>query len=94
MRARYSAHVRFDAGFLSSSWDPTTRPPEIGLEGDVEWTGLIVHRTERGGALDADGIVEFTASYRRRGKQVDMREVSRFGRSSGRWVYVDGIRPV
>lgn len=94
MRARYSAHARGDAEFLAASWDPTTRPATIELEADVRWLDLSIHRTERGRALDADGLVEFTATYERSGKRTEMREISRFGRSSGRWVYVDGVRPV
>lgn len=94
MRSRYSAHVKADADYLSRSWQSATRPKQIDLENDIEWRGLVVHRTERGRALDADGVVEFTATYERAGKIVEMREISRFERESGRWVYVDGIRPV
>lgn len=94
MRSRYAAHVRLDAGYLSRSWQVATRPAQIDLDPAVTWRGLVVHRTERGNALDADGVVEFTATYERAGKIVAMREISRFARASGRWVYVDGVRPV
>ena len=94
MRSRYAAHVKLDAEYLSRSWQIATRPSEISLDDDVTWRGLVVHRTERGNALDADGVVEFTATYERAGKIVEMREISRFARQSGKWVYVDGYRPV
>ena len=94
MRSRYSAHVCGDTSYLSSTWHPDARPSTIELDPDVRWLQLTVHSTERGMALDADGIVEFTAVYERAGKPVEMREISRFGRIAGRWVYVDGIRPV
>ncbi len=94
MRSRYSAHVKLDADYLSRSWQAATRPETINLDDDIVWRSLVVHRTERGNALDADGVVEFTATYERAGKIVEMREISRFARESGRWVYVDGIRPV
>ena len=80
MRSRYSAHVRGDASYLSDTWHPDTRPPVIDLDPDVTWLGLEVQRTERGNALDADGVVEFTAIYERAGKEVEMREISRFSR--------------
>ena len=92
MRSRYAAHVRLDAAYLSTTWQVANRPALIELDTDVEWLGLEVHRCERGQALDADGIVEFTATYERAGKTVEMREISRFTRDAGRWVYVDGIR--
>ena len=94
MRSRYSAHVCGDGSYLSNTWHPDTRPPVIDLDPDVAWRGLDVSRTERGNALDAEGIVEFTAIYERTGKIVEMREISRFSRVGGRWVYLDGIRPV
>lgn len=94
MRSRYTAHVKLNADYLSQSWQIATRPSDISLDDDITWRGLVVHRTERGNALDADGVVEFTATYERAGKIVEMREISRFARQSGRWVYVDGYRPV
>ena len=94
MRSRYSAHVRSDAAYLSKTWEAARRPAVVALDNDVTWLGLEIHRCERGQALDADGVVEFTASYERAGTVVEMREISRFARASGRWVYVDGIRPV
>jgi SEC-C motif-containing protein len=94
MRSRYAAHVRLDAGYIEQTWQPATRPSRIDLDPTVTCLGLEVHRTERGQALDADGVVEFTATYERHGKRVEMREISRFARDHGRWVYVDGIRPI
>jgi SEC-C motif-containing protein len=94
MRSRYSAHVRLDAEYLERTWQPSTRPDRIDLDDGVAWLGLEVHRLDRGQALDADGVVEFTATYERSGRRVEMREISRFARHRGQWVYVDGIRPL
>ncbi len=94
MRSRYSAHVCGDTSYLFQTWHPDNRPPVVELDSAVTWVGLTVHRTERGMALDADGIVEFTAIYERAGTSVEMREISQFSRIAGRWVYVDGIRPI
>ncbi len=94
MRSRYSAHAVGDAAYLSRSWHTDTRPDVIELDTDVQWLGLEVHHAERGRALDADGTVDFTATYERGGRRVEMRELSRFARQGGRWVYLDGVRPV
>jgi SEC-C motif-containing protein len=94
MRSRYSAHVRLDAEHLERTWQSATRPKRIDLDPEVTWLGLEVHGTERGQALDADGVVEFTATYERRGRRIEMREISRFARENGRWVYIDGLRPL
>lgn len=91
MRARYSAHVLGDRDFLEDSWHPDTIPANLPPDADTLWTGLIIHRTERGGVLDADGVVEFTATFERDGVQQTLREVSRFGRVGTRWVYLDGL---
>jgi SEC-C motif domain protein len=52
-------------------------------------------RTEGGGQGDETGVVEFVARWRgasadRRAVTGELREVSRFGRRAGRWLYVDG----
>ncbi len=90
MRARYSAHVRGDGGFLLASWHPDTRPPEALVDLGMTWLGLEVMATEGGGALDAEGLVEFRARYRTTVGPGVLHERSRFVRLAGRWVYLDG----
>jgi len=90
MRSRYSAHVVGDDVYLTRSWDPASRPTEISSDRRIRWTGLEVLRTTAGRAGDADGTVEFIASYRVEGDDRALHEVSRFQRVAGRWVYVDG----
>lgn len=89
MRARYSAHVVGDPGYLLSSWHPDTRPPDI-AGGDETWLGLEVGAVERGGALDATGTVAFAAHFRQGDRIRVLREISSFVRVQGRWVYFDG----
>lgn len=48
-------------------------------------------RTERGGLLDDDGVVEFRAYHRSPAGKGSMHEVSRFVRDAGAWVYLDGV---
>ncbi|MFT4247994.1 MAG: YchJ family metal-binding protein [Pseudomonas sp.] len=92
MRARYSAYVCGDAGYLLASWHPSTRPAELALDeasgARTTWLGLNVQRAVQTGADSAE--VEFLARYRiGGGSAVRMREHSRFVREDGRWYYLD-----
>ena len=91
MRARYSAFVTGEAGYLFRSWHPRTRPADLTLPADRTWTGLRVLDTVDGGAGDATGIVEFEAHYTTAAGPDVQRERSRFERRGGVWVYVDGV---
>lgn len=89
MRSRYTAYVRRNQDYLRMTWHPTTRPPSLDLEEGVKWLGLRVVRTEAGGAGDDNGLVEFIARFRQGGASASrMREVSRFVREDGRWLYL------
>lgn len=99
MRSRYSAHALGLTAHLSASWDPTTRPDEIEPQPDIVWTGLEIIESQRGGALDGDGTVEFIARYRRRhpdrpASDGELHEISRFRRAGLGWLYVDGSHPL
>jgi SEC-C motif-containing protein len=91
MRSRYSAFVVGDADHLFRTWHPRTRPDDVTLPTDRTWTGLVVLRTEDGGAADDSGVVEFEARYEAAGRTGVQHEVSRFERRRGRWVYVDAV---
>jgi SEC-C motif-containing protein len=88
MRSRYTAFAIGDAGYLLATWHPSTRPRTLELDRRVTWRSLEVVRTERGGPLDRDGLVEFIARYEVDGERGAQSEVSRFVRSD-RWRYVD-----
>jgi SEC-C motif-containing protein len=91
MRARYSAHVVGDLDYLRRSWHPDTCPEVIAATKESErWLGLEIRSTERGGALDGEGLVEFVASFQAGVRKRTLHERSRFVRLSGRWVYIDG----
>ncbi|MDR2871677.1 MAG: SEC-C domain-containing protein [Xanthomonadaceae bacterium] len=94
MRARYSAYVMGDTGYLLASWHPGTRPARSELEeppgAPVAWLGLTVecHRATSETAAE----VEFLVRYRRGGgRAVRMREHSRFIRENGIWFYLDAL---
>ena len=91
MRSRYSAYVVRDAGYLLSTWIPAQRPKTLDLTRDhTEWLGLQIVDTVDGGPEDSQGIVEFVARFRSQGQSQTLHERSRFVRSAGAWVYVDG----
>jgi SEC-C motif-containing protein len=56
----------------------------------MEWRRLDIVSTDRGGALDVQGTVEFKAYFRQGGDRGVLHEVSRFVREHGRWFYLDG----
>lgn len=89
MRSRYTANVLGRWNHLWATWHPLTRPPAVGPSG-LTWTGLEIVRTRNGGPGDDSGVVEFRAHYRSAGRSGVLREVSRFRRRAGRWLYVDG----
>jgi SEC-C motif-containing protein len=90
MRARYSAHVEGDDGYLARSWHARTRPEDVSAEEDLRWLGLQILQTQGGGSNDTKGTVEFIARFEVRGKPAQLHEVSRFVREDGRWLYLDG----
>jgi SEC-C motif domain protein len=91
MRSRYSAFAVGDAGYLLATWHPSTRPRDLALDDAVRWTGLEVLATSGGRLLDAEGTVEFRASYRAGNRSGAQHERSRFVREDGRWRYLDGV---
>ena len=90
MRSRYSAYAKALVPYLLRTWDATTRPAELELDPAVSWVGLEVLATSDGGEHDETGTVEFVARHERGGVGGALHEVSRFRRSAGDWVYLDG----
>ncbi|WP_448631031.1 YchJ family protein [Cellulomonas soli] len=90
MRSRYSAFAVGDPAHLLATWHPSTRPPRLDLDDDVEWRRLTVLAATGGGPWDETGTVEFVAAYRTADGRGRLHEHSRFVREGGRWFYVDG----
>ena len=91
MRSRYAAFAVGDAAYLLRSWHPRTRPAALELDPDVRWLRLDIDNTSRGGLLDTEGIVEFTAYFSQDGRRSRQHEVSRFEKVSGSWLYLDAV---
>ncbi|WP_328322636.1 YchJ family metal-binding protein [Kribbella sp. NBC_00382] len=87
MRSRYSAFAVRDAQYLLRSWYSATRPRELHLEDDIEWTSLEILNTTAGTAFHTEGTVEFRANYIADSQPGDQSENSHFVRENGNWVY-------
>ncbi|HTQ20333.1 YchJ family protein [Mycobacterium sp.] len=90
MRSRFSAFALGDAGYLLTTWHPSTRPRQLDLDNGITWRRLQIVDTVAGTEDDATGVVDFRAQYEQRGSRHIMRECSRFTRDKGRWLYLDG----
>jgi SEC-C motif-containing protein len=92
MRSRYSAYAVGDAGYVSRTWHPSTRPQRIELGGDAPgWTRLEILGQTGGALFDTEGTVLFEAHFVERGRPGVMRENSRFVREDNVWFYVGPI---
>ena len=90
MRSRFSAFALGLESYLLTSWHPSTRPASLELDADTSWRRLQIVDVVAGGPDDAEGVVEFRASYRSPEGAGLLHERSRFVRHEGRWVYLDG----
>ncbi|PPD04852.1 MAG: zinc chelation protein SecC [Methylobacter sp.] len=92
MRSRYSAYVLNNSRYLLATWSANTKPNAIDFSKDTAvWQALEIHKTQKGGAQDSKGVVEFKAYFLQDGEQQVLHEISRFQKLGGRWFYLDGI---
>jgi SEC-C motif-containing protein len=95
MRARYSAYVMKELDYLLESTHPNQRG-DYDLKGTKrwaeksEWDGLQIISTEKGGAGDSQGKVEFIAHYRYKGKRLAHHEMAEFIKEDGKWYFYQG----
>lgn len=95
MRSRFTAYAMKRADYLIAT---TAEQERKALDQDellhycrsVTCITLKILKTEGGGAQEEKGTVLFHASLQINGKRMLHRELSRFVRENGRWVYVDG----
>ena len=92
MRSRYSAYVKHAYDHLGRSLAANERKDYSADDArnwseKSEWLGLTILRTERGGAEDQEGLVEFAAKFRAEGKEHEHLETALFAREAGQWVY-------
>lgn len=95
MRARYSAYVRQEIGYIFTSLHPDHRADydEKSTRAWAEksdWHKFEILGTSGGGAEDNEGQVEFIASYTDKGIKKEHHELSSFKKESGTWYFVEG----
>jgi SEC-C motif-containing protein len=98
MRSRYTAYTFKDVDYLLFTHDPETvaavdRVSIVRWCSEATWLGLMVHAVEAGGAGDVDGVVEFSARWKRGQEQMVHLERSVFRKVDGQWFYVSGTAP-
>ena len=98
MRSRYAAYALGKYAYLAETVTEDLRDgfrtaDMAASARGLSWTGLEVVRTEKGGPGDTAGVVEFAARYVHDGKPGVQREVSRFVREDGRWLYAGAVAP-
>ena len=96
MRARYSAYVKHEINFIAASCLREEGDNDIDLEEtrrwseESEWIGLKIHSTSQGGPSDSEGIVDFSATYVRKGMKDEHHEIAGFKKVNGEWLYAEG----
>jgi SEC-C motif domain protein len=95
MRSRFTAYALGNVDYLIATTSEEERAKLDRQElanycRSVSCISLKILKTEAGGSGDEEGTVLFHASLQINGKRMLHRELSRFKREEGRWVYVDG----
>ncbi len=95
MRSRYSAYVKGDLDHIERTHaadvrENFNRSAAQSTAETVEWLGLVLRETTKGGADDDEGTVEFSARFRKDGEEQVHHELATFRREENQWVYVDG----
>lgn len=92
MRSRFAAYAKRNVDYLLATWDAAKRPDNIDFSKEsAEWQKLQIINCKKGGIKDSKGLVEFKAFYQQNGEDYFMHELSRFVKSEGQWLYLDGV---
>lgn len=92
MRSRYTAFVKGMGDYLMKSHHSRTKvninkQELIDWARSVEWLGLEIIRTSKGGKDDREGLVEFKAHFKEGRKRRVLHQHAKFSREFGCWVY-------
>jgi SEC-C motif-containing protein len=95
MRSRYTAYVKKEIEYLHTTLHPDHRgdfdeKTTRAWAGRSEWHGLEIIRTEAGGTDDAEGKVEFIATFSQEGAKQRHHELADFKKEDGKWFLVSG----
>jgi len=95
MRSRYTAYAEHQVDYILNTCvqrgkkdidETSTRE----WSEQSNWLGLTVISTEKGGADDTSGTVEFEAKYERDGMNEVHHELAKFKKDNGEWLYEEG----
>jgi SEC-C motif-containing protein len=95
MRARYSAYATAKIDFVEQTIHSSTRK-DFNRESALKWAeqsqwhGLEILHVAKGKEEDADGSVEFIASYSQGDEKIEHHEIATFRKEAGAWTFVDG----
>lgn len=89
MRSRFTAFAVGNSQYLLDTWDPETRPSELGLDMGIDFYRLDILEATGGGPFDSTGTVKFQAFYKGLASGVQ-EEDSTFRKVNGAWVYSTG----
>lgn len=95
MRSRYVAYVKKEIYYLATSLHPDHRKdfdPKSTRDWveSAEWHKLEILGTKAGGTDDAEGEVEFIATFTQKGNAMKHHELATFTKEDGKWYFVDG----
>jgi SEC-C motif-containing protein len=95
MRARYSAYVKKELGYLFSSLHPNHRADydeksSRAWAERAQWHGIEILNSTNGGPDDLEGEVEFTVVFTENGVRQEHHELSSFQKEGGQWYFTTG----
>ncbi len=92
MRSRFTAYALGNDDYILATWEAKVQPEKTDFSAEnLNWQRLEIIDTQKGGVNDSKGIVEFKAFYLNNGEAYRLHEVSRFAKTNGRWLYLDGV---
>jgi SEC-C motif-containing protein len=95
MRARYAAYTAANIDFIERTIHSSTKA-EFDCESarkwakESQWHGLEILNVTGGKEDDAEGNVEFIATYSQKDERIEHHEVATFRKEAGKWTFVDG----
>ena len=91
MRSRYVAYAKQLTPYLLKTWHSAERPDSLTFDKGVVWTKLMIDGKKKGRKKDREGWVAFTAFYKIKFENRQLREKSFFSRDeNNHWCYVNG----
>jgi SEC-C motif-containing protein len=95
MRSRYSAYVEHEIDYIINTCVHRDKD-DIDYKSTRDWSerstwlGLKIISAENGGPADAEGTVEFEASYEQNGLKDIHYEKAKFKKQNDEWLYDEG----